>query len=121
MSIYEILGWLNVILFVLLVVKVPLKAINKKYRNKGLAKLIGILTKYHKYFGILMVISGIAHGILTGANIFSINSGSVLLISVILTAIFGILIKIVRKKQILLIHKILSIATLALIINHVLF
>ncbi len=119
MSQYEILGWLNVIIFVLLVIKVPLKAINRKLRNRSLAKVNGLLTKYHKYLGILMIVLIVCHGVSTGANIFEINSGTLILITVLLTAISGFMIKIVRKKFVLIIHKFLSLVVAALIINHI--
>lgn len=120
MTVYQILGWFTVVLFVLLVVKAPLKSINEKHKNKGLTKLNSMFTKYHKYFGILIVISAISHGILTGANLFSINPGSLALVGLIFTSVFGVLIKMVRNKSILVIHKALAVATLALIVSHVL-
>lgn len=118
MELYQILGWLNVFVYISLTIKVPLKEINKKLRNRNLAKLIGFLAKYHKYLGVFMIIIAFVHAYILGA-LFRFNSGTLVLIGVILTAIFGILIRVIRNKLVLTIHKFLSIIVLILMINHI--
>lgn len=118
MEIYQFLGWLNVWVFVLLVIKVPLKALNKKLKNKKLMKINSLLTKYHKYLGIFMIIIAVIHAYVLG-SLFRFNPGTLILISIMITAIVGFLIRATRKKIFLTIHRILSIVVLLLMINHI--
>ncbi|OAT88881.1 hypothetical protein [Candidatus Arthromitus sp. SFB-turkey] len=120
MELYQILGWLNVWVFVLLVIKAPLKTLNKKLKNKQLMKINSLLTKYHKYLGIFMIVVAIAHAYVIG-TLFRFNSGTLILIGIIITAIVGFLIRATRKKIFLTIHRILSIVVLLLMINHIYF
>lgn len=118
MELYQFLGWLNVWVFVLLVIKVPLKTLNKKLKNKQLMKINSLLTKYHKYLGIFMIVIAIAHAYVLG-SLFRFNSGTLILIGIIITAIVGFLIRATRKKIFLTIHIILSIVVLLLMLNHI--
>lgn len=118
MELYEVLGWLNVWVYVFLTIKAPLKILNKRLKNRSLMKINSFLTRYHKYLGILMIIIALAHAYVLG-YLFRFNSGTLILIGVIITAILGSLIRVTKNKLILTLHKLLSIIVLLLMINHI--
>lgn len=118
MELYEFLGWLNVWVYVFLTIKAPLKILNKRLKNKSLMKINSFLTRYHKYLGIFMIIIAIAHAYVLG-SLFRFNSGTLVLIGVIITSILGVLIRITRNKLVLTLHRLLSIVVLLLMINHI--
>lgn len=118
MELYEFLGWLNVWVYVFLTIKAPLKILNRKLKNKSLMKINSILTKYHKYLGIFMVVIAVSHAYVLG-YLFRFNSGTLILIGVVITSILGILIRITKSKLILTLHRLLSIVVLLLMINHI--
>lgn len=120
MQLYEVLGWLSVVLYVLLSIKYLLKPINRKLRYKPLGKLIGYLTKYHKYLGILFIVCIVIHAYVLG-YLFTFHSGTIILVLVILTSILGYMQSKMKNKNVLKIHRLLSVVILCMIIYHIYF
>ncbi|KOA20015.1 urocanate reductase precursor [Clostridium homopropionicum DSM 5847] len=72
-------AWISVILTIILSIIYILRKmlIKSKYENKVLASINKSLRKYHKEFGIALVITGFIHGYFSSDEILSFNLGTV--------------------------------------------
>ncbi|GGH20941.1 ferric reductase-like transmembrane domain-containing protein [Paenibacillus segetis] len=124
MIISEILAWLAVIFTVLL----ALKYIARISKHRQLNRLF---RKFHKHLGILMITTGLLHGILAGneettnlfdmqfmSKLFTLNLGSVCLFVAMLLALTYMFRKKLKKRWMFL-HRLLTIILLVLLVLHV--
>ncbi|MFE3572951.1 ferric reductase-like transmembrane domain-containing protein [Lysinibacillus sp. NPDC059133] len=124
MIISEIIAWFAVIFTVLL----ALKYIARISKNRQLNRLF---RKSHKHFGILMITTGLLHGVLAGnekttnlfdmqlmPKLFTLNLGTFCLFASLLLALTYMLRKKLKKRWIFL-HRVLTVILLVLLILHV--
>ena len=124
MIISEILAWLSAILTILLAPKF----ITRISRHHQLNRLF---RRSHKQFGLLMIITGLLHGILAGnektttlfdmqfmPKLFTLNLGTICLFVSILLALTYVFRKKLKKRWMFL-HQVLTIILLVLLILHV--
>ncbi|MFE4759262.1 ferric reductase-like transmembrane domain-containing protein [Bacillus mycoides] len=124
MIISEIIAWFAVVFTVLL----ALKYITRISRNRQLNRLF---SKSHKHFGILMITTGLLHGVLAGneettnlldmqfmPKLFTFNLGTVCLVVALLLALTYMFRKKLKKRWMFL-HRVLTVILLVLIVLHV--
>lgn len=118
-----ILAWITVFIIIFLSLKYIIKKIasgNGKYKE-FFKKLNKSSRKSHIFLGILACFTGLIHGIFSGENILSFNTGTLLLIVIILLGMSYAIRKLFRnKKTWLIIHRFLTVVTLGLIVIHIL-
>jgi hypothetical protein len=114
------LAFVNVSLLVLLLSPYFLRRINKhifKNKNKILKKYIPIFSKYHMYFGFILLITAFVHGYMAlGAVRF--HSGYILWLWVLIQVTLGIFTKKKKNPKIFKIHRLIGIGSLVFLIIH---
>lgn len=124
MIISEILAWLSAIFTILL----ALKYITRISRHRQLNNLF---RRSHKQLGVLMIITGLLHGILAGneetttlfdmqfaPKLFTLNLGTVCLFVALLLALTYMFRKKLKKRWMFL-HRVLTVILLVLLVLHV--
>lgn len=124
MIISEIIAWFAVAFTVLLALKYMI-------RISKIRKLNRLFSKSHKQLGILMITTGLMHGVLAGnekttnlldmtfmTKLFTFNLGTVCLIVAMLLAITFMFRKKLKKRWMFL-HRVLTVVLLVLIALHV--
>ncbi|WP_313894536.1 ferric reductase-like transmembrane domain-containing protein [Psychrobacillus sp.] len=124
MIISEILAWLAVIFTILL----ALKYIARISGNRQLNRLF---SKSHKHLGILMITTGLLHGVLSGnekttnlfdiqfmPKLFTLNLGTACFFVALLLALTYMFRKKLKKRWMFL-HRVLTVILIVLIVLHV--
>ncbi len=124
MIISEILAWLAAIFTVLLALKYIARKSKKRQVNR-------LFSKFHKHLGILMITTGLLHGVLAGnqkttnlfdmqfmAKLFTLNLGTVCLFVALLLALTYMFRKKLKKRWMFL-HRVLTVILLVLLVLHV--
>lgn len=120
---YKILGWINAILLVLILIQFILNFSNRKFiktDNKTFKKVQNIFKTIHKPLGIALAILGPIHGYLALGG-FRLHTGSLLYLSLIITAILGGSFYKLKKRVFFLWHKRFAALTVLLLLVHLLF
>ena len=120
MAQWQILGWLNVILVVLMGSIYPVK--EKMKTNKKLIPLYRKMRIIHPVVGVLMILVGLIHGTMALGQI-RLHSGSLILLALIamaLTALAGQKIKAFRKGW-RKVHRTLGVLVFLLVLAHLIF
>ncbi len=116
------LAWISVALLVALSIIYLLRIANKylfNNQNESLKKWNKNLRKHHKWMGIMIIITGLLHGILSSFSVLSFNMGTLLLVVFILLALSFIFRKIFSKGTTWIkIHRILTGLAFALLSLH---
>lgn len=124
MIISEILAWLSAIFTILL----ALKYITRISRHRQLNRLF---RKSHKQLGVLMIITGLLHGILAGnketttlfdmqfmPKLFTVNLGTICFFVTLLLALTYMFRKKLKRRWMFL-HRVLTVILLVLLVLHV--
>ncbi|MDD4844489.1 MAG: FMN-binding protein [Anaerotignum sp.] len=114
------LAWISVGLMVTLSIIYLLRIANKHFfnnQNETLKKWNRRLRKHHKWMGILVVITGLLHGILSSFSVLSFNMGTMLLVVFILLALSFMFRKIFSKGWMKL-HRLLTGLAFVLLVLH---
>lgn len=120
---YAILGWINVGLVVILLLPFAMQNINKLFLKKKegtYVKLTKSLRKAHRYLGIPLLASILAHGFLALGS-FRLHTGTVLGLTAGIVAVFGLIFILLKKKWAFKTHKTLAIIFVLLLALHLLF
>ena len=120
---YSILGWLNVVILGVLVSPFVLNYINKNILNsksKSIKKIVKFLRNLHKPLCITLAVVAIVHGYLALGNI-RLHTGTILYISIIITATFGGSFYKFRKKILFKMHKFFAGISLLLLLLHLIY
>lgn len=116
------LAWISVALLVALSIIYLLRIVNKYFfnnQNAVLKKWNKHLRKHHKWMGIMIIITGLLHGILSSFSLLSFNMGTLLLVVFILLALSFILRKIfARGTTWIKFHRILTGFAFVLLVLH---
>ena len=118
---FKYLGWVNITLLVLVITHFILRRINKytlKNKNKGIRKTAAFMAKIHPVIAGALVISAFFHGYNLAGGI-RFHSGYIAFAAILLQMIFGSMVKYIRKKPILIIHRIIGLLLVASVIVHV--
>lgn len=116
------LAWISVILGFLLSIIYILRIVNRTSRN-SLSMLVSLnknLRKYHIVLGVLLIITGLVHGISSSQSVFSFNLGTLCWIISILLGISWIIRKKFKKGITWIkLHRVLTVIFVVSIIWHV--
>jgi len=118
---FKYLGWVNITLLVLVITHFILRRINKygmKNKNKGIRKAAAFMTKIHPFIAGVLVISAFFHGFNLAGGI-RLHSGYIAFAAILLQMIFGTMVKHIKKKPILIMHRIIGLLLVASVIVHV--
>jgi hypothetical protein len=117
---YSILGWLNVVILGVLVTPYVLNFANRKFlkfKNKSLKNIVKVFRKFHKPLGLTLAVVAIVHGYLALGSL-RIHTGSLLYLSVIITAAFGGSFYKLKKRVLFKMHKIFAGISILLLLLH---
>jgi hypothetical protein len=120
---YSILGWVNATLLVLILIQFILNYSNRKFiktDNVTFKKVQKLFKTIHKPLGIALAILGPIHGYLALGGL-RLHTGSLLYLSLIITAILGGTFYRLRKKVFFLWHKRFAALTVLLLLVHLIF
>ncbi|WP_304509461.1 FMN-binding protein [Anaerotignum sp.] len=117
------LAWISVGLMVALSI-IYLLRIGNKYlfdnKNQTLKKWNKRLRKHHRWMGILVIFTGLLHGILSSFHVLSFNFGTILVVVFILLGLSFMLRKIFSKGTTWIkLHRFLTILAFVLLILHI--
>jgi hypothetical protein len=120
---YKILGWINAILLVLILIQFLLNFSNRKFiktDNKNFKKVQKLFKTIHKPLGIALAILGPIHGYLALGGL-RLHTGSLLYLSLIVTAILGGIFYRLKKRVFFSWHKRFAALTVFLLLVHLVF
>lgn len=115
-------AWISVLLTVALSIVYVLRKtiISLKVKNSFLTKLNRSLRKYHKFIGILLIITGLVHGYFSSEKVLSFNLGTLAWLLCILLGLNWMMRKVLSKyKGWIFYHRILTVGFLLTIMLHV--
>lgn len=114
------LGFINATLLALLLSPLVLRRINKQAfnnKNKILKKYAGLLSRYHMYFGFILLVNAFVHGYMALGTI-RIHSGYALWLVVLIQVSLGLYAKKKKKAKIFNIHRTIGIVSVLFLIIH---
>ena len=120
---YRLLGWINAIALIILVSPFALSFMNKKIfsnKNNQIRNLVKFTRKFHKPLGIILIVTGIAHGYMALGSI-RLHTGSILYISTLLTGALGGSFYRTKKRAFFIWHKRMAFVSVALLLLHLVF
>lgn len=121
---YSNLGWLSVIIIGILVASYVLKFLNKKFfkfKSPLYRKILTIFRKIHKPLGIALLIIPLIHGYMALGTLFRLHTGTLLYISLLITATMGGSFYKLKKKEFFVWHKRMALITVVLFLIHFFF
>jgi uncharacterized protein with FMN-binding domain len=117
------LAWLAVVLTVLVSIIFFTRILGNQNRAKfsaWLKKINTTLRKHHKILGIILIISGLVHGLFSSESIFTFNIGTICWVVSVLLGLNWMLRKYLKKHRgWMYYHRLLTVAFLALIVWHI--
>ncbi len=116
-----ITAWTSVVLlFAVIVIWILRILVQKKIVSKDsfFYKANRILRKYHKYFGIAFLAVAFTHGVLSSAEIFSINWGSLSFFFIAVMSLLYIIKQKVQRRTWVNMHRVLTLAVVLTFIFH---
>ncbi len=118
---YSNLGWLNLILIGVLITPYVLKFLNRKVfktKNDLYKKTIAFFRKIHKPLGIAILIIPLIHGYMALGTLFRLHTGTLLYLSILITASLGGSFFKLKKKKLFVWHKRMAFITVILFLIH---
>ena len=118
---FKFLGWVNIALLVLVISHFILRRVNKYgFKNKGklLRRIATSMSKVHPYIVGLLLVTAFLHGYNLAGGI-RLHSGFIAFAVILLQSGFGILVKYVKKKPVLIIHRITGLLLVVSVFIHV--
>lgn len=118
---FKYLGWVNITLLVLVITHFLLRRVNKYgfgNKNKALRKISVFMSKVHPFIAGALVVSAFFHGWNLAGGI-RLHSGYIAFLAILLQLSIGTLVKYLRKKPLLVTHRIVGIALTVSVIVHV--
>ncbi len=116
------LAWISVILAVLLsIIYLLRKSINKSnHFGKVLKTINQKLRKYHKYLGVLLVITGLVHGLFSSQPVLKLNFGTIAWVVSILLGLNWMFRKYFNKyRGWIYYHRVLTVCFLLVLVIHI--
>ena len=118
---FKNLGWVNISLLILVITHFILRRVNKygfRNKNKILRKISIFMAKIHPILAGALVVSAFFHGWNLAGGLI-LHSGYIAFAAILLQLIFGTLVKYLKKKPILIIHRFIGLALVASVLTHV--
>ena len=118
---YKNLGWLNLVIIGVLITPFLLNFLNKNFfktKNHFYKKIIVFFRKIHKPLGIALLIIPLIHGYMALGTLFRLHTGTLLYISIFITASMGGIFYKLKKKEFFLWHKRMAFITVILFLIH---
>lgn len=118
---YVNLGWINLIVIGVLVSPYVLNFLNRKFfktKNKTYKKVLKFARKVHKPLALLIVILAPIHGYMALGTLFRLHTGTLLYLSILITAIFGGLFYRLKKRKLFKLHKAMALVTVIVFLVH---
>lgn len=117
---YRFFGWVTLVALAVMVLPYVLRMINKwafKNESNGLKKAVKILRQIHKPLGIVIVFVAALHGYgMLGR--WRLHTGSLTLISMILTGFLGTIFWNQKDRRVLQGHRVMALVTVILLLIH---
>lgn len=117
---YSTLGWINVAIISIITAPYWMMLLNRKifhFKGESYFKVIKYVRKIHKPLGIAILVIGLIHGYLALGSI-RIHTGSLLWVTMLLTATLGGAFYRTKKKGLFKLHKFMAFLTVALLLLH---
>lgn len=113
-----IFAWISIILVILLTIIYFLRIFRKK--AKWIATLNRKLRRYHKHIGIVLLLTGLLHGIFSSERLLTLNLGTVCWILSMLLGLNYVFRSIFTKKSLWIVyHRILTLVFIVIIVLHI--
>ena len=117
---FRFLGWVTLVALAVMLLPYVLRMINKwafKNECKGLTKAVKLLRTVHKPLGIVLVIVAAVHGYgMLGK--FRLHTGSLTLMSIIVTGLLGTIFWKKKDKRALQGHRVMALVSVLLLLLH---
>ena len=123
MTVYKVLGFVNIALVVVVTSQYWVRKLNQWFfhqKGEGYTKLMKVLRALHKPAAVALLIVILAHGWLALGR-FTLHTGVVAGIAFFVTALFGLLFYLLHKKGLLQWHRALALTAVLLAVVHLLF
>lgn len=120
---YAFMGWLNIALVVIMTAPFWLRIVNDKIihlKSEPFRKILKLLRKIHKPLGGGIVALSLIHGYLALGS-FRLHTGTLLWLSLFVTAALGILFYSSKKRALFLWHKRMVVVVLLFLFIHLFF
>lgn len=119
---FKYLGWVNISLLVLVVTHFILRRVNRygfANKNKALRKISKFMSKIHPVIAGCLLISAFFHGWNMVGGIM-LHSGYIAFAAILLQLTLGTMVKYLKKKPFLIIHRIIGLALVTSVVTHIL-
>lgn len=118
---YSVLGWLNVVILGVILSPYLLNFINRKLfntKNMGFRNAVKFLRRLHKPFGVIIAILALVHGYMALGSL-RLHTGSLLYLSVFITAVLGGSFYRFKKRALFIWHKRMALLSFLLLLIHI--
>ncbi len=120
---YSVLGWLNVVVLAVILSPYVLGFLNRKFfktKSKGFRDAMKFLRRLHKPLGVTLAILALVHGYLAMGG-FRLHTGSLLYLSIFITALLGGSFYRLKKRSLFTWHKRMALLSFLLLLLHLLY
>ncbi|MGM0396177.1 MAG: hypothetical protein ACQEP4_03890 [Bacillota bacterium] len=117
---YSVLGWLNVAILGVILSPYVLNFLNRhffKTKSKGFRDTIKFLRRLHKPFGVAIAVLALIHGYMALGGL-RLHTGSLLYLSVFMTAVLGGSFYKLKKRTLFVWHKRMALLSFLLLMLH---
>jgi hypothetical protein len=117
---YSVLGWLNVVVLGVILSPYVLGFLNRKFfktQKQGFRNTLKFLRRLHKPLGIAMAVLALVHGYLAMGGL-RLHTGSLLYLSIIITALLGGSFYKLKKRALFTWHKRMALVSFLLLLLH---
>lgn len=117
---FRFLGWVTLVALAVMVLPYVLRMVNKwafKNECKGLSKAVKILRQIHKPLGIALVVVAAVHGYGMLGRL-RLHSGSLTLMSIIVTGVLGAIFWKKKDKRALQGHRVMALVSVLFLLLH---
>lgn len=118
---FKYLGWVNISLLLLIITHFILRRINKygfNNKSKQLRRTAVFMSKIHPYIVGLLLVTAFLHGYNLAGGI-RLHSGFIAFAVILIQSGFGVLVKYVKKKPVLIVHRITGLLLVISVLIHV--
>ena len=118
---FRVLGWINIGVLSVIILLYVLRRINKyvfNNKNKQLIMITKKMSQLHPFLGVYLVFSAFLHGYMIVGRL-KIHSGYIAWVLLLVQGILGILVKKIKKKSIITIHRLFGIVLIISVVIHI--
>lgn len=115
-NLYSILGWINVLTFLLIIIPIAIKQLAKN-KASVVFKFAKSLSKRHKVFALSFIVTTIWHGYLALRGLY-LHTGTILALFVIVTGVLGVLFEQLKIKRLFKLHSVFGLLVIVMLLIH---